>query len=153
MKLLFDIDDTLAQTSEPWDDMSRIYLQKKGYRRIESDTRQRNIEDNYEMTRLQKALYLRFMWEHFDFRHLKPIDGARETLAELVNRGHRIDFVTARVDSTWKETSDWLKEQFGDILQRDYVINYLRDIPPVSVCRLAYRIYSLPRVPQFSVSF
>lgn len=132
MKLLFDIDDTLAQTGEAWDNVSREYLAKKGYKPLYDGQPHRNIEDNYDMTKQQKGLYLRFMWEHFDFRHLKPVDGAVETLAELINRGHKIDFVTARVGYTWKETSDWIRETFGSILPKDYMINYLKDIPSVS---------------------
>lgn len=132
MKFLFDIDDTLSQTSQPWEDLSRQYLTKKGYKRIEGVEPGRKIEDCFEMTRQQKGLYMRWMWEHFDFRHLQPTEGAVETLAELVKLGHKIDFVTARMDFTWKQTSDWLQEYFGDVLKEKYVINYLHDLPALS---------------------
>lgn len=132
MKLLFDIDDTLTKTTEPWNELSKVYLGKKGYELIKPDFSERDIEDNYEMTRQQKSLYLRWMWEHFNFRNLEPADGLVETLAELVNLGHTIDFVTARVETTWRQTSGWLKEYLGDILSDKYSINYRRDLPALS---------------------
>ena len=58
MKFLFDIDDTLSQTSQPWEDLSRQYLIKKGYKRIEGAEPSRKIEDCFEMTKQQKGLYI-----------------------------------------------------------------------------------------------
>lgn len=130
MNLLFDIDNTIAKTSPSWEDFSKDYLSRKGYKLIRPQFDAENIEDNYEMTKQQKGLYMRFMWEHFDFRHLEPTEGAVETLAELVKRGHQIDFITARVDATWLQTSQWFNEHFKPVLTPIYRIHFLKDLPP-----------------------
>lgn len=108
MRLLIDIDSTIADTLPHW--LDGLY-QKYGVRAHIEDITRWDLSSCPPLTNLTKAQIFGILQDPGFLSSADPMFGAKEMIAQLQTDGHEIYLVTARDGSvSIGGTLDWLKE-------------------------------------------